>query len=1030
MPFDDKNTPRSKGGPKGRGPFKRDYKRLYRGDTTQDMEETLDRVVSEISDKTPVYGGKAKSFLIDTGKRIRDLDEGAGEYSQRMFKSKPLDTIMEGVLKWRKTVFALVVVASLLLGYFGVIGPEFLETRKTHMQSKIRGDFEVYLPGGSDAEKVLFEMKKDWSTDLATIFVETQNKFDPTDETNITDYNVLVEISELEESLNYNKSDKGVEDGIIFCFSISTLIKTLNYTSTAIEESFFNELPNDLINYRIPDQYKGNYSIPPDQRLIDEFFTQAGPNSISGLVADVNKDGIYDSALILMGLSQSVDQVELINSINVEIEPFFVDPGVRPGSVDTTDQWLESYREGNIHSRMTLTGPTPLARMISDRTMKEMTKVLPWAMAMVAASLLIFHRTWKIILITLIPVTFSSIISFGLMGLVLPVLTPQVVLVAPILIALGVAYGLYIANRYSEESKIEDKEKRIRYALRTTGKAIFLSAMTTAFGFGAMMTVDMATMQVLGFGLSTGILASYITTILMTPSLVIWLDYKKLVGNKEKKAVTKSSGARRLGNIPMKHSRKILILGILFALASLSLSPPSTIPGTGLKLGGFSIVEANMDYISLSPADEPVVQKMSEQSDTFGSGQIGLMLVRGDPAWDEDGDGRDEHIQGSMKDYENTLYHIDRLMQIIDGDGVNGNGIENADAISIVDIMKMIEIPNFTSSEAYQQFIGTLKELIPPLPGELIEDPVAEFEKWIYSNVIGYSFWHAIQTAPDYDPINRYLEEDLDVFLINIFYNSLGEEIRGMLINDTYGKTIIYINMPNMDIIDTEVVVDEVDRAIDEVYFVTADEAGGGSQTASPLSGFGKVLVTVNDVLIDSANQSTIMALIMVFLLLFVVFKSWRIALITILPVTLVVFWQYAAIWGIGAIGEAMAPGESMFSGDLNLFTALIGSIIIGIGVDFSIHITERVREKNFTLEGVMYAADTSGWSFIESTTTMVMGLAAVFLVNIPSIREFILLIIILLVFSAYSAIFILTSAYRLYLPRYNKLKSLKKIKG
>ncbi len=186
----------------------------------------------------------------------------------------------------------------------------------------------------------------------------------------------------------------------------------------------------------------------------------------------------------------------------------------------------------------------------------------------------------------------------------------------------------------------------------------------------------------------------------------------------------------------------------------------------------------------------------------------------------------------------------------------------------------------------------------------------------------------------------------------------------------------------------------------------------------------------MNDVIVQNANQSTIMALIMVFLLLFLVFKSWRISLVTLIPVMLVVFWQYFAIWGIGALGGIISPGDSMFSGDLNLFTALIGSIIIGIGVDFSIHITERVREKNFTLEGVMYAADTSGWSFIEATVTMVMGLTAVFLVNIPSIREFILLVIILLIFSAYSAIFILTSVYRLYLPRYNRLKSLKKIKG
>ncbi|MFW3145520.1 MAG: efflux RND transporter permease subunit [Thermoplasmatota archaeon] len=1010
----------------GRGPFKKDYDRIYRREGPSDVEDTLDRVVTQIGDRTPEYRKKAKTFIVDTGKRLRDFDEGAGEYTERMFKSKPLDAIMEGILKWRKTVFVVAVIGSLLLGYFGVIGSSFFSEGQLTMQSKIRGDFEVYLPGGSDAEKVLFEMKKDWSTDLATIFVETQNKFDPTDETNITDYDVLIEISKMEETMNPNKTDKGSEDGIIFVFSISTLIKTLNHTSAAVEEAFFEELPNDNIDFRLPDQYKGNYSIPDDQRIIDEFFVQAGPESISTLVADINNDGIYDSALILMGLSKAVDQNKLIDDIYEIIDPYFVDPGVRPGSRDTTEDWMERYEDGEVNCRMTLTGPTPLARMISDRTMKEMQKVLPWALAMVAASLLIFHRTWKILLITLVPVTFSLIIAYGLMGLVLPLLTPQVVLVAPILIALGVAYGLYIANRYAEESEnIPDKEKRIRYALRTTGKAIFLSAMTTAFGFGAMLTVDMATMQVLGFGLSTGILACYATTMLMTPSLVIWLNYRKISGSSKKPRV-KSSGTRRIGNIPMNHSRKIIFGGVVLAVISLAMSPPSSIPGTNFKVGGLSLVQANMDYISLSPADEPVVQKMSEQSDTFGSGQIGMLIIRGMEARDDDNDGRDDETDWSLKDYD-LLKLINSFMLELNGRNENDTGIDRATGISIVDIMKMLEIPDFTDSEAYQYILEQLGR-IPLGQFGVIEDPVTTFDNWVKENVVNASFWEALENVPDNPAINFYLGESLEEFIMNVFYNSLGLEIRGMLINDTYAKTIIYISMPNMDIIETEKVVVAVDEAIGKDMNVRADESGG-KPSASPLSGFGKVLVTVNDVLVQNANQSTIIALIMVFLLLFLVFRSWRISLITVLPVTLVVCWQYFAIWGIGFLG-GLAPGENMFSGDLNLFTALIGSIIIGIGVDFSIHITERVREKNFTMDGVMYAADTSGWSFIEATVTMVMGLTAVFLVNIPSIREFILLVMILLVFSAYSAIFILTSAYRLYLPRYNRLKEQKRIKG
>ncbi len=1006
--------------------FKKDTDRIYSRETAKEVDETIDKMVSQLGDRTPEYTRKAKGIFKETQKRLKDLDEKSESYTQRMFKSKPLDTLMEGILRYRKTVFALTIVFSLLIAYWGVIGPGWVKdsflgdsNEKTRLQGKIRGDFEAYLPGGSDVDMVLGEMKQNWSTDLATIFIETNNKFDPTDETNITDYEVLKEISEIEEYLNYDKKDKGSKDGIIYCFSISTLIKTLHNMTNSIEEAFLNELKGDFINFSVPDQFKGNYSIPEDQRLIDEFFNRIGPDQISSLVADINGDGIYDSALLLIGLSKSVDTDLLVNSIEDKISLYYVDTGIRPGSEDTTDEWLERYENGEVHCRMTLTGPTPLARMISKRTMSEMAVVLPWAIAMVAASLLIFHRTWKIWLITLIPVIFSLLISFGLMGLFLPILTPQVVLVAPILIALGVAYGLYIANRYAEETSIKDREKRIRYALRTTGKAIFLSAMTTAFGFGAMLTVNMPTMQVLGFGLSTGILACYVTTILMTPSLVIWLDYKKMSKSDGKS----SAGSRKIAEIPMKHSRKILLGGLILAVISVSLAPVSELPFIGVEVGGMGIVKANMDYISLSPADEPVVQKLSEQSATFGSGQIEMMIYRGDMARDEDNDGRDDDIDESMKDIE-TLNNLDNLIFDINGDpfNENDNGIENAQAISIIDIMKMVQIPDFRNSTAYKNFLEQLGRL-GSLGGV---NPEEFFDNWVKENIIGKSFWTAMQNPPDRDELEQLLlGEDFSTFIMNIFYNAMGQEIRGMLVNDDYSKTIVYITLPNMDIIGSEKAVNEIDSAIDYRLTMSVKDKVG---TASPTSGFAKVLVTINDVIVMNANQSTFTALLMVFILLFLVMKSWRISLITLVPVVMVVMWQYFAIWGVGALGDVIWGDKNVFSGELNLFSALIGSIIIGIGVDFSIHITERVREKNFALEGVLHAGETSGWSFIESTTTMIMGLTAVFLVNIPSIREFILLIIILLAFSAYGAIFILTAAYRLYLPRFNRLRTVKKM--
>ena len=56
-----------------------------------------------------------------------------------------------------------------------------------------------------------------------------------------------------------------------------------------------------------------------------------------------------------------------------------------------------------------------------------------------------------------------------------------VIIVGPILLALGVSYGLHITNRYAEETGTKDE--KIRQSLASTGRAVFLSAVTTVIGF-------------------------------------------------------------------------------------------------------------------------------------------------------------------------------------------------------------------------------------------------------------------------------------------------------------------------------------------------------------------------------------------------------------------------------------------------------------------------------------------------------------------------------------------------------------------
>jgi predicted RND superfamily exporter protein len=224
-----------------------------------------------------------------------------------------------------------------------------------------------------------------------------------------------------------------------------------------------------------------------------------------------------------------------------------------------------------------------------------------------------------------------------------------------------------------------------------------------------------------------------------------------------------------------------------------------------------------------------------------------------------------------------------------------------------------------------------------------------------------------------------------------------------------------------MDVVNTK-------KAVLEVNQITEDYKAGKKTTH--LTGFGAILVAVNDMLVVNAIQSTIIALVLVLIVLALIFKSLKFSAITLIPVCFVVILQPITLISIGALGGAINPEDPLFTGELNLFTAVIGSIIVGIGIDFGIHMTERIRERGLTLDGIRHGVATSGMAFVEATVTMIGGLSAVFLINIPAIQEFILLVMILLTYSVIGALFILTAIYTIIVrSREAKAQKMKEMK-
>jgi len=153
--------------------------------------------------------------------------------------------------------------------------------------------------------------------------------------------------------------------------------------------------------------------------------------------------------------------------------------------------------------------------------------------------LMIKDSKWAV-LISLLIIFLLVWIDFGKLSHTLMVLTPLIsgtmlmliflysfgenitfynVIVIPLIIGLGVDDGIHIFHRYRQEGK-----GSIIKTLRTTGHAVLITSVTTFLGFFGLAFSHHQGLQSIGFLAMTGISGCYLTSILLLPALIQFLE--------------------------------------------------------------------------------------------------------------------------------------------------------------------------------------------------------------------------------------------------------------------------------------------------------------------------------------------------------------------------------------------------------------------------------------------------------------------------------------------------------------------------
>jgi hydrophobe/amphiphile efflux-3 (HAE3) family protein len=193
---------------------------------------------------------------------------------------------------------------------------------------------------------------------------------------------------------------------------------------------------------------------------------------------------------------------------------------------------------------VSLVGQPVLFTQVQEQILDTVVGGLAFSFAVILTFLAIVyrrvHESASLGVVTLLPVLLSVSWIMGTMyvlGIPFNVLTAMI---GSITLGLGVDYAIHVSERYQHElDRDTPGAEAIRTSVRGTGGALLGSAVTTAGGFGVLMFALLPPMQQFGLITALTIIYSFISSILVLPSLlVMWTALSRALGYSVRSAPT------------------------------------------------------------------------------------------------------------------------------------------------------------------------------------------------------------------------------------------------------------------------------------------------------------------------------------------------------------------------------------------------------------------------------------------------------------------------------------------------------------
>lgn len=165
-------------------------------------------------------------------------------------------------------------------------------------------------------------------------------------------------------------------------------------------------------------------------------------------------------------------------------------------------------------ARLCMTAPVLAAYELRDMVFSDFSLITGAVLAGVLLSLLYLFRSPVKALVALAPMAAGVAFTLSIMMLIGHKLNYINVVVLPMIIGVGIDYGIHVLHRYVHGSQVHD-------VVVETGRAIVVTTLTTMAGFGALMAANMRGIASLGFVASLGVAMCLLTSIIALPAALL-----------------------------------------------------------------------------------------------------------------------------------------------------------------------------------------------------------------------------------------------------------------------------------------------------------------------------------------------------------------------------------------------------------------------------------------------------------------------------------------------------------------------------